>query len=131
MAALIDSSVWVAIYRASTPEGLRRRAAEAVNRADAHGALPVLAEVCGALPGADMERLRRHLGTLPLLSLPEDVWEQAAAWMAQSAERGGRLPLGAALIGVTARHHGAELVACDPVVAPLLESQGVRLRFLT
>jgi predicted nucleic acid-binding protein len=131
MAALIDTSVWVAVYRRSTPEGLRRQAAEALNRADAHAAAPILAEVCGALAGADLERLRRHLGTLPVLPLPEDGWEQAAAWMAQVGGEGGRLPLAAALIAVTARHHDAALVACDPVYAPWVERQGVTLRLLT
>lgn len=131
MAALIDTSVWVAVYRTSTPEALRRQAAETLNRADAHAALPVLAEVCGALAGADLARLRRHLGTLPLLPLPEVVWAEAAAWMAEAGTQGGRLPLGAALIAVTARHHDAELVACDPVYAPLAGSQGLRLRLLT
>lgn len=111
---LIDTSAWIHWLR---PDG-DRKVGDAVDLAlrsgDATWCAMVLLELWnGARDGSEQQTLRRLEATLPSLTTPDAVWDEAHRCARRARRKGISVPATDLLIFACARHHGASLLHSD------------------
>jgi len=112
-ALLLDSSLWIEFTRRRTPLVLKQRIAPYVLDPLTHLAEPVVFELLRFATPQEVPQLEAQFATLPLLSTPAGLWEEAAI-LGQSCRAAGLTPLSLdLLIATIAIHHGATLVSFD------------------
>lgn len=109
---LVDSSVWIAYFRASDRHLTAHL--QALLEADQVAlAIPVKIEIlCGSPPG-EWIRLRRSLEALPLLIPSNSTWERMEGWVEKAVGKGERFGMADLLIAALAAEHGTELWSLD------------------
>ncbi len=111
---LIDTSAWIHWLR---PDG-DRKVGDAVDLAlqsgDAAWCAMVRLELWnGARDRAEQQTLRKLETTLPSMTLPDAVWDEAHRCARNARRRGITVPATDLLIFACARHHGAALLHSD------------------
>lgn len=109
---LIDSSVWISVFR--SPKSEVALAVERIAGDDAATCGIVMQEVLqGVRPPHYVEAVRQSLSRHYYLETPPEVYVKAADYMRRCRSHGISLPTVDALIGAIASHHGARLWSLD------------------
>jgi predicted nucleic acid-binding protein len=131
MTLLLDTSLWIDFTRARSPAALKQCIAPYVLDAAAHLAEPVRFEVLRAARPEEARLLEAQFDTLPVLSTPADLWQQAIA-LGQACRRIGRAVLSLdLLVAAVALHHNAVLVSFDADFDAIASVSALRLNRLT
>lgn len=109
---LIDTSVWVAFFRASDPHLIAHLRA-LLDEDQIALAIPVKLELLGGSGGEEMVRLRRVLTALPLLIPTETTWKRMEGWIEEAVASGERFGVADLLIAALAADHNAPLWSLD------------------
>jgi predicted nucleic acid-binding protein len=113
MARLVDASLWIDFTRARSPQHIKDFIAPYILDPEACLAEPVVFEVLRFANERETLRLQEQFQTMPMLSTPDDLWNEAVT-LGQRCRRGG-MTVGSLdlLIATVALHHGADLVTFD------------------
>lgn len=113
MGQVIDTCVWIDSLRQGTPEANRQIANAALLQSGSLLCEPVRFELLhGALP-RERPALLRRLETMPKLSTPQVLWQDAAELGTIAIDAGLRLRSLDLLIAALCIHHGAGLTTFD------------------
>jgi len=113
MPTLIDTSLWIDLTRARSPQPVKLFVASYILHPDAHLAEPVAFEILRHATGAEARQIQQQFQALPMLATPADLWAQATH-LGQACRRKGFTVLAIdLLIAAVAIHHGAELITFD------------------
>lgn len=113
MSLLLDTSLWIDFTRARSPAPLKQFIAPYVLDAGAHLAEPVRFEVLRSARPEEARLLEAQFATLPCLSTPSDLWQQAIT-LGQACRQIGRTMLSLdLLVAAVALHHNAVLASFD------------------
>lgn len=130
MTLLLDTSLWIDFTRARSPAPLKQFIAPFVLDASAHLAEPVRFEVLRSARPEEARLLEAQFATLPCLSTPADLWQQATA-LGQDCRRIGRTILSLdLLLAAVALHHNAVLVTFDADFEAIASVSALRLQRL-
>jgi predicted nucleic acid-binding protein len=113
MATLIDTSLWIDFTRVRSPQSVKQFIAPFVLDPVAHLAEPVTFEVLRSASAAEAIGIVRRFQTLPTLTTPPDLWNQATQFGQACRRKGFTVPAIDLLIAAVAIHHGAELITFD------------------
>ena len=115
--SLIDSSAWIPLFRRNHPAAPRLRARIAQLQANGEAATtePVKLELLrGARDAADYQQLKALLGSLTLLTVTPERWEEAAQLGFRLLRQHGiTVPSADLIIAAVAMAHSATLVYRD------------------
>ena len=107
MTLLLDTSLWIDFTRARSPASLKQFIAPFILDPEAHLAEPVRFEMLRSARPDETRQLTAQFATLPLLSTPVDLWEQAIE-LGQACRQIGQTVLSLdLLVAVVALHHNA------------------------
>jgi predicted nucleic acid-binding protein len=113
MTLLLDTSLWIDFARARSPSHLKQFIAPFVLDPQAHLAEPVRFELLRSARPEEARLLEAQFATLPSLTTPADLWQQAIA-LGQACRQIGRTVLSLdLLVAAVALHHDAVLVSFD------------------
>ena len=130
MTLLIDTSLWIDFTRSRSPASLKQFIAPYVLDASAHLADPVRFEVLRAARPEEARLLEAQFNTLPCLSTPADLWQQAIA-LGQACRQIGRTVLSLdLLVAAVALYHNAVLVTFDADFEAIASVSALRLNRL-
>jgi predicted nucleic acid-binding protein len=113
MPTLVDTSLWIDLTRARTPQPVKRFVASYVLHPDAHLAEPVAFEILRHATGAEVKQIQQQFQAVPILATPPDLWTQATQLGQACRRKGFTVPAIDLLIATVAIHHGAELMTFD------------------
>jgi predicted nucleic acid-binding protein len=111
--AVVDSSVWVEFFRASTPTPVRRLVEPYVRARDVALCEPVVFEILRAAPAVQRSAIETLFRLLPVLDTPGSLWRDACRLGQKCAQAGlavGGMDL---LIAQVCLHHATRLVTLD------------------
>ena len=113
MPTLIDTSLWIDFTRARSPASLKKFIAplhfasrRSSDRADYF-------EVLRHATPQESRQLTRQFQTLPLLTVPANLWSAAATLGQLCRQKGITVQSFDLLIAIIAEHHGATLITFD------------------
>jgi predicted nucleic acid-binding protein len=130
MTVLIDTSLWIDFTRARSPASLKQFIAPFILDPEAHLAEPVRFEMLRSARPDETRQLTAQFATLPLLSTPVDLWEQAIE-LGQACRQIGQTVLSLdLLVAVVALHHNALLVSFDADFETIAAVSDLRLQRL-
>lgn len=130
MTLLLDTSLWIDFTRARSPAPLKQFIAPYVLDPAAHLAEPVLFEVLRSARPQEAHLLEAQFATLPCLSTPKDLWQQAIT-LGQACRQIGRTVLSLdLLVAAVALHHNAVLVSFDADFEAIASVSELRLQRL-
>lgn len=130
MTVLIDTSLWIDFTRARSPASLKQFIAPFILDPEAHLAEPVRFEMLRSARPDETRQLTAQFATLPLLSTPVDLWEQAIE-LGQACRQIGQTVLSLdLLVSVVALHHNALLVSFDADFETIAAVSDLRLQRL-
>jgi predicted nucleic acid-binding protein len=125
---IIDSSIWVDFFRASSPAVLKYQAAKLIEDEQALVCEPVLFELLRATPAAARKNVQAQLDLLPLVRTPHRLWRDAAQLGQQCLRRGVIPPAMNLLIAQVCLDHNLELVTFDQHFAEIARVSPLRIR---
>ena len=130
MTLLLDTSLWIDFTRARSPASLKQFIAPFILDPEAHLAEPVRFELLRSARPDETRQLTAQFATLPLLSTPVDLWEQAIE-LGQACRQIGQTVLSLdLLVAVVALHHNALLVSFDADFETIAAVSDLRLQRL-
>jgi predicted nucleic acid-binding protein len=130
MTLLLDTSLWIDFTRSRSPASLKQFIAPYVLDAQAHLAEPVRFEVLRSARPEEARLLEAQFATLPCLSTPADLWQEAIA-LGQACRQVGRTVLSLdLLVAAVALHHNAVLVSFDADFETIAAVSALRLNRL-
>jgi predicted nucleic acid-binding protein len=130
MTVLIDTSLWIDFTRARSPASLKQFIAPFILDPEAHLAEPVRFEMLRSARPDETRQLTAQFATVPLLSTPMDLWEQAIE-LGQACRQIGQTVLSLdLLVSVVALHHNALLVSFDADFETIAAVSDLRLQRL-
>lgn len=130
MAALIDTSVWVDLFRPKAPRAVKRRAQHIVDALDACLCEPIVFEITRSAPPDQRERISRYFATFPLLETPRDLWPAATRLGQRCCATGfSPRPLDL-LIAQVCVHYDAELVTFDSDFSRIADASLLKVRVI-
>jgi predicted nucleic acid-binding protein len=130
MTVLIDTSLWIDFTRARSPASLKQFIAPFILDPEAHLAEPVRFEMLRSARPDETRQLTAQFATMPLLSTPVDLWEQAIK-LGQACRQIGQTVLSLdLLVAVVALHHNALLVSFDADFETIAAVSDLRLQRL-
>jgi predicted nucleic acid-binding protein len=124
---IIDTCIWVDHLRVKTPPATRKLADTLLNDAEALLCEPVRFELLYGVSKLDRPALLRRLETLPLLSTPANLWQQAAVLGAKLSDAGTRIPPMDLMIAAICIHHKVSLATFDDHFEPLVKIGNLQL----
>jgi predicted nucleic acid-binding protein len=127
---IIDSSVWVGFFRASSPTALKHQAGKLIEDERAMLCEPVLFELLRATPAAARKNVQAQLELLPFVRTPHRLWRDAAQLGQKCLRRGFVPPAMDLLIAQVCLDHNLELVTFDQDFAEIARVSPLRLRIL-
>ena len=113
MGALIDTSLWVDLFRSTTPGPVKDQALACVNQKEIWVCELILFELLSAARKADRARLETYFAVIPSLPTPASLWRDATGLGQQCADSGLTVPAMDLLIASLCLHHQTELVTFD------------------
>ena len=130
MTLLLDTSLWIDFTRARSPASLKQFIAPFILDPEAHLAEPVRFEMLRSARPDETRQLTAQFATLPLLSTPVDLWEQAIE-LGQACRQIGQTVLSLdLLVAAVALHHNALLVSFDADFETIAAVSDLRLQRL-
>jgi predicted nucleic acid-binding protein len=130
MTLLLDSSLWIDFTRARSPLALKQFIAPFVLDPAAHLAEPVRFELLRSARPEEVRLLEAQFATLPSLTTPPDLWQQAID-LGQACRAIGRTVLSLdLLVAAVALHHNAVLVSFDADFEAVASVSDLRLQRL-
>jgi predicted nucleic acid-binding protein len=123
---LVDTSVWIAYFRASDKH-LTAHLQAFLEEDQVALAIPVKIEILCGSPPREWTRLRRSLEALPLLMPSNSTWERIERWVEQAVVEGERFGMADLLIAALAVERGAELWSLDSDFTRMQKLDFVRL----
>ena len=130
MSYVIDSSIWVDFFRASSPTALKHQAAKLIEDERAMLCEPVLFELLRATPAAARRNIQAQLDLLPVVRTPHRLWGDAAQLGQQCLRRGAVPPAMDLLIAQVCLDHNLELVTFDQHFADIARVSSLRVTIL-
>lgn len=130
MSYIIDSSVWVDFFRASSPATLKHQAAKLIEDERATLCEPVLFELLRATPAVSRKNVQTQLELLPLVRTPDGLWRSAAQLGQKCVGRGFVPPAMDLLIAQVCLDHSLELITFDQHFADIARVSPLRIRIL-
>jgi predicted nucleic acid-binding protein len=119
MATVIDSSLWVDYFRSKTPRVIKEQIATYVESSTAVLCQPVRFEILRAASKGERNSIKETFETIPVLSSPENLWDEAAK-LGQDCVDLGFLPRSLdLLIAVICVHHQVQITTFDTHFAQL------------
>jgi predicted nucleic acid-binding protein len=113
MVSLIDSSVWIDFTRVRSPLALRQFILPFIQDPDAVLAEPVVFEVMRGASDQETRQLTAQFQTLPVLSTPSSLWNDATALGRMCRKAGFTAGAFDLVIAAIAVHHEAALITFD------------------
>lgn len=113
MPLLIDTGLWIAFMRSSSPRHLKQAIAPYIIDPDACLAEPIAFEVLRRASSRELPPITRQFATYPMLTTPADLWVAATKLGQQCQTHGisaGSVDL---LIAAIALTHDATLITFD------------------
>jgi len=130
MTLLLDTSLWIDFTRARSPATLKQFIAPFVLDPAAHLAEPVRFEMLRSAQPDETRQLTAQFATLPMLSTPADLWQQAIE-LGQACRQIGQTVLSLdLLVAAVALHHNAVLVSFDADFETIASVSALRLQRL-
>ena len=130
MTLLLDTSIWIDFTRARSPAALKQFIAPFVLDPAAHLAEPVRFEMLRSARPDETRQLKAQFATLPMLSTPADLWQQAIE-LGQACRQIGQTVLSLdLLVAAVALHHNAVLVSFDADFETIASVSALRLQRL-
>ena len=130
MTLLLDTSLWIDFTRARSPATLKQFIAPFVLDPAAHLAEPVRFEMLRSARPDETRQLTAQFATLPMLSTPADLWQQAIE-LGQACHQIGQTVLSLdLLVAAVALHHNAVLVSFDADFETIASVSALRLQRL-
>ena len=131
MATLIDTSIWVDLFRTKAPRAIKLRAQHIVDALDACLCEPIVFEVTRSAPVDQRGRVAQYFGTFPQLETPRDLWP-AATGLGQRCSAAGFSPRPLDLLIVqVCLYHEAELATFDRDFARIADHCPLKLRMIS
>ena len=130
MSYIIDSSIWVDFFRASSPATLKHQAAKLIEDERAMLCEPVLFELLRATPAASRKYVQAQLELLPLAPTPRRLWRDAAQLGQKCVAHSHVPPAMDLLIAQVCLDHNMELVTFDQDFAEIAQVSPLRIRIL-
>jgi predicted nucleic acid-binding protein len=127
---IIDSSIWVDFFRASSPSALKHEAGKLIEDERAMLCEPVLFELLRATPAAARKKVQAQLELLPLVRTPHRLWRDAAQLGQKCLGRGFMPPAMDLLIAQVCLDHNLELITFDQHFADISRVSVLRVRIL-
>lgn len=127
---IIDSSIWVDFFRASSPAALKHQAAKLIEDERAMVCEPVLFELLRATPAAALKNVQAQLELLPLVPTPRRLWLDAAQLGQKCVGRGLVPPAMDLLIAQLCLDQSLELITFDQHFADIARVSPLRVRIL-
>lgn len=127
---IIDSSIWVDFFRASSPAALKHQAAKLIEDERAMVCEPVLFELLRATPAAARKNVQAQLELLPLVPSPRRLWLDAAQLGQKCVGRGLVPPAMDLLIAQLCLDQSLELITFDQHFADIARVSPLRVRIL-
>jgi len=130
MTLLLDTSLWIDFTRAKSPAPLKQFIAPFVLDPEAHLAEPVRFEMLRSTRPDETRQLTAQFATLPMLSTPADLWQQAIE-LGQACRQIGQTVLSLdLLVAAVALHHNAVLVRFAAAFETIASVSALRLQRL-
>ena len=130
MTLLLDTSLWIDFTRTRSPATLKQFIAPFVLDPAAHLAEPVRFEMLRSAQPDETRQLTAQFATLPMLSTPADLWQQAIE-LGQACRQIGQTVLSLdLLVAAVALHHNAVLVSFDADFETIASVSALRLQRL-
>jgi len=130
MTLLLDTSLWIDFTRTRSPAALKQFIAPFVLDPAAHLAEPVRFEMLRSARPDETRQLKAQFATLPMLSTPADLWQQAIE-LGQACRQIGQTVLSLdLLVAAVALHHNAVLVSFDADFETIASVSALRLQRL-
>jgi predicted nucleic acid-binding protein len=131
MAALIDTSIWIDLFRAKAPRAVKLRAQHIVDALDACLCEPIVFELTRSAPVDQRARITEYFATFPHLETPRDLW-RGASRLGQECSAAGFTPRPLdLLIAQVCLHHNAELVTFDGDFPRIAEHCSLKMRLVS
>jgi len=124
---LIDTSLWVDLFRASTSGPVRALVAALVKRPDAALCEPVVFETLRAAPADQRAVIETLFDTMPIVETPRTLWRDAWGLGQRCAGKGLAVPAMDVIIAQVALHHSARLVTFDGDFARIAQVAPLRV----
>ena len=130
MGALIDSSLWVDYFRMKTPRAVKEQVVAVADEENAVLCEPVRLEILRAALRTDRRRVEETFATLPMMSTPPHIWQQAMSLGQSCLDEGLQPPSMDLLIASVCLHHGIEIVTFDTHFADIAKVSPLKVRLL-
>jgi predicted nucleic acid-binding protein len=127
---VVDSSIWIDLFRSGSPAAAKRASAELIEHEEAAICEPVIFELVRALPAAARRNVQAQLGLLPVVPTPATLWNDAALLGQKCASRGFAPPAMDLLIAQVCIHNGVELVTMDQHFSEIARVSSLRSRLV-
>jgi predicted nucleic acid-binding protein len=127
---IVDSSIWVDLFRAASPLPLKRQAARLIGDEDAMVCEPVLFELLRAAPANARAKVQAQLQLLPLAPTSHRLWRDAARLGQNCLGRGFIPPAMDLLIAQVCLDHNLELVTFDQHFSDIARVSSLRAKIL-
>jgi predicted nucleic acid-binding protein len=127
---IIDSSIWVDFFRASSPSALKHQAAKLIEDERAMLCEQVLFELLCATPAAARKNVQAQLELLPLAPTARRLWRDAAKLGQKCLGRGFVPPAMDLLIAQVCLDHNLELITFDQHFGEIARISPLRVRIL-
>ena len=130
MAVIVETTLWVDHFRASTPRAVKDQVLPIINQRNICVVEPVLFELMANVPRRDRRRLESYFALVPVLPAHATLWGDATTLGQKCGDAGLTLPSMDLLIAAAAIHHDAEVVTFDAHFADIAKLSSLRVHRL-
>jgi predicted nucleic acid-binding protein len=130
MAKLVDTSLWIDLSRARSPETLKQFVAKQLVDTEICLSEPIIFEVLRHANNNEIRLLTQLFAGVPVLATPGDVWSDAAQIGRNCRKHGFTVAALDLLIATIAVHHGAEILTFDDDFIKIAEVSPLRVTLL-
>src|SRR5262245_59174260 len=130
MPTLIDTSLWIDLTRARSPQAVKQFVASYILHPDAHLAEPGAFEILSHSSAAEARSNQQQFQALPTLATPPDLWTHATHLGQACLRKGFNVASLDLLIATVAIHHAAELITFDSDFQHIAGVSGLQVNLL-
>lgn len=130
MANLVDSSLWIDLTRARSPQTLKQFVATQLDEPEICLAEPIVFEVLRHADRNEIRLLTQLFAQVPVLATPDDLWTSAAQLGRACRKKGFTVSSLDLLIAAIAVNHDAELITFDDDFKKIAEASSLRVTLL-